>query len=304
MRFEQLDLNLLVALDILLEEQNITRSAERLHLSQSATSGILARLRAFFEDDLLVQIGKKMQATPFALELQGPVAGVLATVRGSIIGKKANNPEQSERHFKIIASDYIIQVLLTHVLSDIAKVAPKVTFEFLSPFAHEVSILAKGGADMMMAPAAVMLADYPNAPLIKDELVCIADINNDDIGNVLTFEQFNSLGHVSVGFARASHLSIEQWLIDTMETNRRVEIITNDFSTLIYTLVNTKRIAILPQHFAAMHAQRQAVKVVKLPFETPPLQESIMWHPTLENDPMHRWLRQKILTHAATFNAQ
>ena len=64
MRFEQLDLNLLVALDILLEEQNITRSAERLHLSQSATSGILSRLRTFFEDDLLVQIGKKMQPTP------------------------------------------------------------------------------------------------------------------------------------------------------------------------------------------------------------------------------------------------
>lgn len=301
MRFEQLDLNLLVALDILLEEQNITRSAERLHLSQSATSGILSRLRNFFEDDLLVQIGKRMQPTPFALELQGPVAGVLATVRGSIIGKKANNPEQSERHFKIIASDYIIQVLLAKVVAEIAHVAPKVTFEFLSPFAHEINILAKGGADVMMAPESVVPETHPSTPLVSDELVCITDINNMEIGDVLSYEQFNSLGHVSVGFARASHLSIEQWLVDKMETNRRVEIITNDFSTMIYTLLNTNRIAILPRHFAEMHAQREAVKIVKLPFETPPLKESMMWHPTLESDPMHRWLREKILVHAANF---
>ncbi|MDP5029202.1 MAG: LysR family transcriptional regulator [Paraglaciecola sp.] len=301
MRFEQLDLNLLVALDILLEEQNITRSSERLHLSQSATSGILSRLRAFFEDDLLVQIGKKMQPTPFALELQGPVAGVLATVRGSIIGRKANNPEQSERHFKIIASDYIIQVLLRHVLADVAQSAPGVTFEFLSPFAHEVNVLAKGGADIMMAPEAVMLDAYPNTPLVSDELVCIADINNKRVDKELTMEEFNSLGHISVGFARASHLSIEQWLIHTMETNRRVEVITNDFSTMIYTLLNTDRIAILPRHFAEMHVQREAVKIVKLPFETPKLKENMMWHPTLENDPMHRWLRQRIIDCAAKF---
>lgn len=301
MRFEQLDLNLLVALDILLEEQNITRSAERLHLSQSATSGILSRLRAFFGDDLLVQIGKKMLPTPFALELQGPVAGVLATVRGSIIGKKANNPEQSERHFKIIASDYIIQVLLSQMVIEVAKSAPKVTFEFLSPFTHEINILAKGGADLMMAPEAVMLDNYPSTPLVSDELVCIADINNTLIGDELSFEQFNSLGHVSVGFARASHLSIEPWLIETMEINRRVEIITNDFSTMIYTLLNTKRIAILPRHFAEVHAQRGAIKIIKLPFESPPLRESMMWHPTLENDPMHRWLRQRIVECAAKF---
>ena len=301
MRFEQLDLNLLVALDILIEEQNITRSAERLHLSQSATSGILSRLRAFFEDDLLVQIGKKMQPTPFALELQGPVAGVLATVRGSIIGKKANNPEQSERHFKIVASDYIIQVLLSHMVVEVAKTAPKATFEFLSPFAHEVNILAKGGADLMMAPEAVMLDTYSSAPLVSDELVCIADINNTLIGDELSLEQFNSLGHVSVGFARASHLSIEPWLIETMEINRRVEIITNDFSTMIYTLLNTKRIAILPRHFADVHAKRGAIKIVKLPFKSPLLRESMMWHPTLENDPMHRWLRQRIIECAVKF---
>lgn len=301
MRFEQLDLNLLVALDILLEEQNITRSAERLHLSQSATSGILSRLRAFFEDDLLVQIGKKMQPTPFALELQEPVAGVLATVRSSIIGKKANKPEESERHFKVIASDYVVQVLLSHMVEEVAKAAPKVTFEFLTPFAHEENILAKGGADIMVAPEDIILSSYSSVPLISDELVCIADINNNDVGEELTLEQFNSMGHVTVGFSRVSLQSIEHWLIDTLDTNRKIEIITSDFSTMVYALLNTKRLAILPKHFADIHAQHKAIKIIKLPFSPPNLNESMMWHPTLENDPMHRWLRQKIIECAAKF---
>ncbi|WFO20646.1 LysR family transcriptional regulator [Pseudoalteromonas sp. H100] len=100
MRFEHLDLNLLVALDVLLEEKNITKSAKRLHLSQSATSSILGRARIFFEDDLLVQVGKTMQPTPFALELQVPITEVLTTIRGVIIGKRFNDPLKSERHFK------------------------------------------------------------------------------------------------------------------------------------------------------------------------------------------------------------
>lgn len=302
MRFEQLDLNLLVALDILLQEKNITRSAERLHLSQSATSGVLSRLRAYFEDDLLVQIGKKMHPTPFALELQGPVAGVLATIRGSIIGRKTSNPEESERHFKIIASDYIIQSLLRHMLAKLAVIAPNITFEFLSPFAHDVSILTKGGADLMVAPESVMVDNYPNQPLIKDEMVCVADINNEHIHGTLTEEQYASFGHVSVGIAKTSMLSIEKWLFDKMEANRKVEIITNDFSTILYSLMNTNRIAILPKLFVEAHAKEKLVKIVKLPFDVPPLRESMMWPPTLDNDPVHRWLRQHIVDCAAPFN--
>ena len=66
MRYQHLDLNLLVALDVLLDEQNITRAAGRLHMTQSATSGVLNRLRTYFEDDLLTQVGRKMRPTPLA----------------------------------------------------------------------------------------------------------------------------------------------------------------------------------------------------------------------------------------------
>lgn len=92
MRFHHLDLNLLVALDVLLDEQNITRAAERLHMTQSATSGVLGRLRKYFEDDLLVQVGRSMQPTAYALELAKPVREVLLTISSSITSKPVFDP--------------------------------------------------------------------------------------------------------------------------------------------------------------------------------------------------------------------
>lgn len=111
MRFNHLDLNLLVALDVLLEEQNITRAAERLHMTQSATSGVLARLRTYFEDELLVQVGRKMQPTPYATELAKPVREVLLTIQSSITAKPVFDPATSKRHFRLVTSDYLISVL-------------------------------------------------------------------------------------------------------------------------------------------------------------------------------------------------
>ncbi len=98
MRFHHLDLNLLVALDVLLEEQNITRAAERLHMTQSATSGVLGRLRTFFEDELLVQVGRKMQPTPYALELTKPVREVLLTNQCAVRPGYPEDPPGSPAH--------------------------------------------------------------------------------------------------------------------------------------------------------------------------------------------------------------
>lgn len=301
MRLEQLDLNLLVALEVLLEEQNITKSAERLHLSQSATSGILSRLRIYFEDDLLIQVGKKMQPTHFALELQIPVSNVLDTIRNSIIGKRVVEPYISDRHFKIIASDYIIQTVFSNVLVDLVDTAPNLTFEFLTPFSHDSSILSRGVADIMIAPDIVDHGDNSSEKLITDELVCIADKNNELVSDDFSIEQFSSLGHVSVGFAKVSHLSIEKWMIEKMGIKRKVDIITNDFTTMIYTVLNSNRLAVLPKYFALKHCINNDFRILPLPFDAPKLNESIMWHPTLDSDPMHEWLREKILFHSKIY---
>ena len=112
MHLDGLDLNLLVVLDALLSEKSVTRTGERIHLSQSATSGALSRLREYFKDDLLVPVGRKMVLTPLAEELAQPLRELLQQAEVVIRRKPAFSPESSERRFRIVMSDYIAIVIM------------------------------------------------------------------------------------------------------------------------------------------------------------------------------------------------
>ncbi len=96
---------------------------------------------------------------------------------------------------------------------------------------------------------------------------------------------------MSVGFSRASQLSVERWLVDEQHIERKVEVITNDFSSLCISVLNTDRLAVIPRRFAESIAKLLPLDILSLPFNFPDLKEVIMWHPTLDSDPVHRWLR-------------
>src|SRR6187401_163786 len=111
-----LDLNLLMVLDALFVEKNVTRAGERIHLSQSATSGALSRLRDFFKDDLLVPVGRKMVLTPLAEELAQPVRQLLVQAEAIIHRIPHFSPKTSQRSFRMVMSDYVATVLMSRAL--------------------------------------------------------------------------------------------------------------------------------------------------------------------------------------------
>ena len=113
------DLNLLVALDALLRECNVTHAGNRLNLSQPAMSGALARLRDHFQDELLVPAGRRMIRTPLAEKLVQPVHEILLQIRGTLEARPLFDPATSTRHFSIAASDYVIAVLIADVLRSV-----------------------------------------------------------------------------------------------------------------------------------------------------------------------------------------
>jgi LysR family nod box-dependent transcriptional activator len=117
MRFNKLDLNLLVALDAMLLERNISRAAERLHVSQSAMSSSLARLRTYFDDPLLVQVGRRMELTPRAQALKEVVRDILGRVDTAIATRPQFDPAQSDREFRLLVSDYTLVTLMPHLLA-------------------------------------------------------------------------------------------------------------------------------------------------------------------------------------------
>ncbi|WAH55775.1 LysR family transcriptional regulator [Pseudomonas silvicola] len=294
MRFNHLDLNLLVALDILLEEQNITRAAERLHMTQSATSGVLGRLRTYFEDELLVQVGRKMQPTPYAEELMEPVRDVLLKIRSSITSKPAFDPATSKRHFRLVTSDYLISVLLARVIERISHQAPFITFEMLGPGDNSSELLIRGEVDLMIVPERYVLEDQPSQLLFEEEHVCAVWTGNHQVGDSLTLEQYLDMGHVSVGFGRTRHLSIEEWFMNQYGVSRRLEVITNDFNTLPQLIIGTQRIATMHGRLARLYAEHLPLRILPTPVKIPLMREFMLWHRTMEGDPMHRWLREQI----------
>ncbi|AYC32321.1 LysR family transcriptional regulator [Pseudomonas cavernae] len=294
MRFNHLDLNLLVALDVLLEEQNITRAAERLHMTQSATSGVLGRLRSYFEDELLVQVGRKMQPTPYALELAAPVREVLLTIQSSITAKPVFDPTSSKRHFRLVTSDYLISVLFARVIQKIHQEAPHITFEMIGPNDFTTDLLARGEVDLMIVPERYILDGHPSQLLFEEEHVCVVWDANPLVGDSLTLEQYMGMGHVSVGFGRNRHMSIEDWFMNQYGFNRRLEVITNDFNTLPQLIVGTQRIATMHRRLARLYAAHLPLRILQPPVKIPVMREFMLWHRTMDGDPMHRWLRERI----------
>jgi len=302
MRFNHLDLNLLVALDVLLEEQNITRAAERLHMTQSATSGVLARLRSYFEDDLLIQIGRKMQPTAYALELAIPVREVLLDIKSSITTKPTFDPAVSKKHFRMITSDYLISILLVKVIQHIHQLAPNITFEMLSPGDNSGDLLIRGEVDMMIVPERYIVEGHPSQMLFEEELVCVVWEKNPHTETSLTLEQYMNMGHISVGFGRNRQLSIEDWLMNQYGFERRLEVISNDFNTLPQLIVGTQRIATMHRRLAELYSEHLPLRLLPSPVKLPIMREYMLWHRSMDSDPIHRWLREQISIFGQSLN--
>jgi len=132
MNLHRLDPNLLVALDALLSERSITRAGERLHLSPSATSRALARLRDYFGDDLLRQVARKMVPTPLGESLQASVRDCILHVQATIEIRPQFDPAVSTRKFSLIMSDYVSAILMPWVIQRVQREAPGVVLELLA----------------------------------------------------------------------------------------------------------------------------------------------------------------------------
>ena len=133
MRFKGLDLNLLIALDALLTERNVSVAARKVFLSQSAMSGALSRLREHFGDELLVPVGRRMVLTSAAELLAEPLRQLVLQIEATVGASLKFEPSKSTRTFVVHASDYITEVVLNHVVPMIAQEAPGVVLEIVPP---------------------------------------------------------------------------------------------------------------------------------------------------------------------------
>ena len=225
------DLNLLVALDALLTERNVTRAGNRLNLSQSAMSGALARLRHYFRDELLVPVGRQMVLTPVAEGLVVPVRDILLQIRGTLGSKPTFDPSTATRHLSLAVSDYVTEILMADVLRTARCDAPHITFE-LRPVGRRASEdLESGELDFLIAPDGYVLSSQPTEVLFEDTYTCVIWERNQAIGKTMSLEQYLDLGHVVVNVAANEPPSnYDEQFLRRSNFKRRVEVVVPTFS--------------------------------------------------------------------------
>lgn len=291
MRFNRLDLNLLIGLDVLLTECNITRAARRLCLSQSTASGILARLREYFGDELLVQSGRVMVPTPLALTLMEPVRDILLKIKQTVESATEFTPHSALRHFRIVASDFVSSVVMTRLAARLNQLAPFVTVEFLQPSERSMAQLERGEFDIMVLPERYLSRSYPSEILFSDHFSCIVWDGNTEVGEQLTTSDYLRLGHVVTSFGSYQESAVDEFFFRSIGLTRRIEVSCSAFNLLPQFVIQTQRIATLQNQLAQNLALHYPIRVLPAPMAIPRIVEGMQWHPSKHNDPAHLWLR-------------
>jgi LysR family nod box-dependent transcriptional activator len=262
MDLSRFDLNLLKALDVLLEERNVTRAAERLFVTQQAASGALQRLRRHFGDDLLSPVGRRIEPTPLASSLVVPVREALLAAKAAIDTRPSFDPQTAEGNCRIAMTDYGLLAVLPRFLRRLSAEAPcmRCTVEPLSnnSFVH----LDMGDLDFCLAAHDVGLCGshrpgnlIRSEPMVQDDFVCVVDAGSIDISYGMTLGAYRRLRRNSVAFGDGVATIVERaWAASKVE--HEVAVTAPSFSTLIFMLPGTSLVATAQRRRASILAPR------------------------------------------------
>lgn len=290
MRFKRLDLNLLVALDLMLRLRSISRAAEQMNMSQSAMSNALTRLRQYFDDPLLVQVGRRLELTPRAEAMQDSVRDILVRVDAAISSEADFDPAQSNREFSVLMSDFTMQVLMPHVLRLAYEASPSIRFRLLPQQTFPYLEIDRGEADLLVAPKIFSSSDHPSLPLFEDDYCCVVWNEGRLAGSPLTEKDFAEAGHVRM-VPSTGAISFEDQFLERRGITRRIEATSFSFTSLPYLVVGTNRIATVHSLIAKQAQRHLPIEIHPLPFPWTRLDEVLQWHGHRSRDPGLVWLR-------------
>jgi LysR family nod box-dependent transcriptional activator len=294
MRFKGLDLNLLIALDVLLEERSVSRTAERLFLSQPAVSAALKRLREYFNDPILVQHGKQMVPTPLALSLRSELASILADLDQFVTASASFNPKTTQRKFVVCASDYINLVLFVPLAQQLRREAPDLVLEIVPPADDIHDLMGRGQIDFALLPEQLLREDFYSEFLFEERFVLAGCASNPLLQGPVEEAAFFKARQVVVKLGQRNPISISDRDLEQQHKNLQTDIFITSFPMAPEMVINTDRVTIMHERLARIFVDRLPLKVQPLPFELAPLKEFFQCHPSRLQDAGMNWLLQLI----------
>ncbi|MEU1510978.1 LysR family transcriptional regulator [Streptomyces sp. NPDC005811] len=288
-----IDLNLLVALEALLEEKNVTHAGVRLSTSQSAMSGSLARLRRHFNDELLIRVGREYELTPLAERLLPVVQASLHKAEEALSLTRHFDPARSRQRFSVVMSDYVMTVFVEPLLRVLAAEAPGVRIDFHPIVDGQLETETHLRChDLMIVPLGYQLPGVSEA-VMHDRFVCLVDPGNPRlVDGRLSLRDLAEMPHAACAIGK-SHTPADRQL-ETLGITPRVQVSTPGFSVLPFLVSGTDLVALVPERLVRRYDGFARCAVVEPPFPDVPLVEAMYWHHNRHADPAHRWLRETV----------
>jgi DNA-binding transcriptional LysR family regulator len=287
-----LDLNLLITLDVLLAEGSVARAAERLDLSPSAMSRALSRLRESTGDPLLVRAGRGMVVTPRALELRERVSRLVHETSEVLRPAAALDLSRLDRTFTLRTSDGFVESFGPNLIERVRSEAPLVRLRFVQKSGSGGGMLREGSVDLETG-----VLDETTGPeiraqaLFRDRFVGVVCSGHPLGRGRVTAKRFAAGRHIQV-VRRGRDVSAVDATLAEIGLEREIVTIVDGFSAALALARASEMITVVPAHHT--RNLRVGMHSFRLPIATPEIAISLLWHPRMDADAGHRWLRESV----------
>lgn len=301
MRFNRFDLNLLLALEALLREKSVTRAAEQLFVSQPAMSAALAKLREYFDDQLLVRVGRDLELTPRGRALLDPVSQMLTNMQTVLGPPDAFDPLVEKRTFTIISPGDVTPWVLQPLMRRLETAAPGIRIHVERPSVPGLARLAQGNVDLVLTldgPDSLPLPNLPEsictAYLLAVRYVAIITSSHPEIGTELTLDQYLRLPH-AVAHTFRNYSLVEEMAQKNHSAHLDVRAFTESVLEIPYLVQQTSMIGVIPHPLARVFKDVPRFKILELPDGAMPSSRlDMLWHRSFQPDACHGWIRDMI----------
>ncbi|MDX2051692.1 MAG: LysR family transcriptional regulator [Polyangiaceae bacterium] len=291
---ESTDLGLLVSLDALLQEGSVTGAARRVGLSTPAMSHALARIRDRLADPILVRSGRGMLLTPRALALKAQVHTVVTEARLALQPERAFVAKELSRTFVVHATDYVLTVLGRTVDRILRDEAPGVCVRFVPNTPDDPSLLRDHGSDLAVGIYGELPQEMRSQQLLTDRFVCVVRSGHPMEGKRFTLSQFVSFPHIQVA-PRGKPGGYVDDVLRERGLTRTVARAVPYFGAALQLVAETDYILIISERIAKLNASRLGLQLLEAPLTLRPYALSLVWHPRVDGDAGHRFIRDVFL---------
>lgn len=291
MKLSQVDLNLFVVFDTVYTEQNLTRAAEILHITQPAVSNALNRLRDTVGDPLFVRTAKGMRPTPAAQNLIEPVRAALRQFESCLQSRDRFDPAGASRVFRINAGDIAEPMFLPALAHHFERHCPGLRLEVLFVDRADAALeMAAGNLDLAIDAPLLSHPELNSVPLLRDDYVCALRRDHPLAAAPLTLDRYLALRHVHISsrVRGAGHVDLA---LRSLGQRRAIAVRLQHYVAAQAVIAATDYALSAPRRLV----EKWDVAALPLPFTTQPQELNVFWHKSSEHDPANRWLRDTLL---------